>query len=65
VEPVWDQPKRGYDILSRELDGKERLIEVKAARRSGKRLSFFLSAYEWKMCFTDSLLNALFSLFSG
>ena len=49
VTPVWDQPKRGFDILSREYNGAERLIEVKAARRSGERLSFCLTDYEWRV----------------
>ncbi len=49
VEPVWDQPTRGFDILSRENNGTERLIEVKAARRSGGRLSFCLTDYEWRV----------------
>jgi hypothetical protein len=49
VKPVWDQPKRGFDILSRESNGSERLIEVKAARGSGGRLSFCLTDYEWRV----------------
>lgn len=49
VQDVWDQPARGFDILSRESDGTDRLIEVKAARRSGRRLSFFLTDYEWRV----------------
>ncbi len=49
VTPVWNELKRGYDILSREVDGRPRHIEVKAVRKSGKRLSFFVSAYEWRM----------------
>jgi hypothetical protein len=48
VQAVWDQPGRGYDILSCELDGMPRYIEVKAARQSGARLSFFLTQNEWK-----------------
>jgi hypothetical protein len=48
VKPVWDELKRGYDILSYELKGDTRPIEVKAARKSGKRISFFLTAYEWR-----------------
>ncbi|MCF6312894.1 MAG: DUF3883 domain-containing protein [Verrucomicrobiales bacterium] len=36
----------GYDILSFEIDGSERLIEVKAARSSSSRLQFFLSENE-------------------
>src|SRR5262249_27644109 len=46
VRPVWDVPARGYDILSCELYGTPRHIEVKAARRSAGRLSFFLTANE-------------------
>lgn len=48
VQAVWDQPGRGYDIKSRELDGTPRHIEVKAARQSGARFSFFLTQNEWK-----------------
>lgn len=48
VRAVWDEPVRGYDILSRELDGTPRYIEVKAARQSGQKLSFFLSQNEWE-----------------
>ena len=47
VRAVWDEPGRGYDILSCELDGTPRYIEVKAARQSGQRLSFFLTENEW------------------
>ena len=50
VKPVWDQPSRGFDIVSREPNGKERLIEVKAARRLGGRLTFCLTDYEWRVC---------------
>jgi hypothetical protein len=60
VRPVWDELKRGYDILSHEVDGKDRLIEVKAARTSGKRLSFFLTAYEWRV--SQELPNYYFYL---
>ena len=50
VKPVWDQPKRGFDILSREGNSTERLIEVKAARLSSAgRLSFCLTDYEWRV----------------
>lgn len=45
VKPVWDQPSRGFDIVSCEPNGKERLIEVKAARRLGGRLTFCLTDY--------------------
>jgi hypothetical protein len=48
AKPVWDQPSRGFDILSCEHDGTERLIEVKAARYSSGRLSFYLTDYEWR-----------------
>jgi hypothetical protein len=48
VRAVWDEPARGYDILSCELDGTPRYIEVKAARQSGQKLSFFLTQNEWK-----------------
>ena len=49
VNPVWYQPARGFDILSHESNGTERLIEVKAARRSGRQLSFCLTDYEWRV----------------
>lgn len=49
VKPVWDQPSRGFDIVSCELNGKVRLIEVKAARRLGGRLTFCLTDYEWRV----------------
>lgn len=48
VRPVWDEPERGYDILSCELDGSPRYIEVKAARESSQKLSFFLTQNEWE-----------------
>ena len=60
VQAVWDQPGRGYDILSCELDGTPRHIEVKAARLSGARLSFFLTQNEWKQ--SRSLPNYCFYL---
>lgn len=44
--PVWDQVNRGYDILSTEMDGTPRHIEVKAARETGGELSFFISPNE-------------------
>lgn len=47
VCPVWDEPGRGYDILSCEIDGTPRHIEVKAARQTGNDLSFFLTQNEW------------------
>ena len=48
VHAVWDQPSRGYDIQSCELDGSPRHIDVKAARQSGTRFSFFLTKNEWE-----------------
>ena len=60
VQAVWDQPGRGYDIKSCELDGTPRHIEVKAARQSGARLSFFLTQNEWKQ--SRSLPNYQFYL---
>lgn len=60
VQAVWDQPGRGYDIKSCELDGTPRHIEVKAARQSGARLSFFLTQNEWKQ--SRSLPNYRFYL---
>jgi hypothetical protein len=48
VRPVWNEPARGYDILSCEVDGSPRYIEVKAARQSGLRLSFMLTRSEWQ-----------------
>ena len=47
VQAVWTQPGRGYDILSQEFDQTPRHIEVKAARRSVGKISFFVSANEW------------------
>lgn len=46
--PVWNEAGRGFDIFSCEIDGAPRHIEVKAARRSGSRLSFFLGRNEWR-----------------
>jgi hypothetical protein len=60
AQPVWDEPGRGYDILSCELDGTPRHIEVKVARRSGGNLSFFLSQNEWDR--SRSLANYHFYL---
>ena len=60
VKPVWDQPSRGFDIFSCEHNGTDRLIEVKAARRSGERLSFCLTDYEWRA--SQKLLNYYFYL---
>lgn len=47
VRPVWDEPGGGYDILSCERDGTLRYIEVKAARQSGEKVSFFMTQNEW------------------
>ncbi len=44
--PVWDEPGRGYDILSQELDGSARHIEVKATRQTKDGFSFIVSRYE-------------------
>jgi len=46
VRPVWDEPGRGYDIASCELDGTPRPIEVKSARYSSGSLMFFISENE-------------------
>jgi hypothetical protein len=48
VQRVWDVPARGYDILSCELNGTPRHIEVEAARRSAAGLSFFVTINELK-----------------
>jgi hypothetical protein len=48
VKKVWHEPRRGYDILSCELDGSPRYIEVKASQKSGTRFSFYLTPNEWK-----------------
>lgn len=48
AKSVSNQPGRGYDILSCEIDGTPRHIEVKAARQSGQQFSFFLTRYEWE-----------------
>lgn len=63
VQPVWQEPARGYDILSCEMDGTPRYIEVKSARSSGSKLSFFLSRNEWEKC--QSLENYWFYLVIG
>lgn len=61
VRPVWDEPARGYDILSAEIDGSPRHIEVKAARQSsGGTLSFLLSSNEFEK--SHSLPNYWFYL---
>lgn len=54
VQAVWNEPGRGYDILSCETDGTPRFIEVKAARQLGKRLVFLLTQNEWLKSRTDS-----------
>jgi hypothetical protein len=48
VIPVWNEIGRGYDILSCEIDGTPRYIEVKAAQHSGRRLGFVLTQNEWE-----------------
>lgn len=63
VQPVWHEPARGYDILSCEIDGAARYIEVKSARSSGQKLAFFLSRNEWAKC--QSLENYWFYLVIG
>jgi len=63
VKAVWNEPGRGFDILSGELDGTPRRIEVKAARRSGKALSFFVTRNEWKK--SRELSNYFFYLVLG
>lgn len=60
VRPVWDEPAHGYDILSYEVDGTPHYIEVKAAGRSGEKLSFFLTQNEWKR--SRALANYFFYL---
>lgn len=60
VQAVWDEPGRGYDILSCELDGTARYIEVKAARQLGQKLSFVLTQNEWEQ--SRSKLNYCFYL---
>jgi hypothetical protein len=46
VRDVSNKPALGYDLLSFETNGKPRHIEVKAARKSGRHVSFYLSANE-------------------
>jgi hypothetical protein len=60
IEDVSKQPARGYDILSFEVDGSPRHIEVKAARQSRNRISFFLSDNERQK--SKSLSNYYFYL---
>jgi hypothetical protein len=50
VEIVSNQTALGYDILSFELDGRHRCIEVKAVRRSGPRFEFFVTRNELAQC---------------
>lgn len=48
VKPVWYEPARGYDVLSIEMDGSPRHIEVKSTGRSANgTLSFMLSSNEF------------------
>ena len=63
VESVANQPALGYDLVSREANDKARYIEVKSARRSGSRLSFFLSDNEWRK--SQNLTNYYFYLVLG
>jgi hypothetical protein len=60
ARPVWNEPARGYDILSSEADGKPRYIEVKAARGTRRAMSFFITANEWRK--SRSLPNYYFYL---
>lgn len=46
IESVSDRPGLGYDIKSFEADGRDRYIEVKAARVSKGKVSFFLTRNE-------------------
>lgn len=48
VRDVSEETWRHYDILSFETDGTERHIEVKAARRSGAGVQFYISEYEMR-----------------
>lgn len=64
VSSVWNEPGRGYDILSAELDESPRHVEVKAARRtSDGTLSFILSANEFEK--SRTLPNYWFYLVVG
>lgn len=49
AQDVSDKPSLGYDILSSELDGTPRYIEVKAATQSGAVISFIISRNEVKV----------------
>jgi hypothetical protein len=46
VRDVSNKPALGYDLLSFETNGKPRHIEVKTASKSGRHVSFYLSANE-------------------
>jgi hypothetical protein len=46
VRDVSNRPALGYDLHSFETNGHARHIEVKAARKSGRHVSFYLSANE-------------------
>ena len=63
VQDVSNRPTRGYDILSFELDGSSRHVEVKAARKSGRHVSFFLSENERRK--SQTLNNYYFYLVFG
>lgn len=52
----------GFDILSFEVDGRERLIEVKTTRY-GKHTPFFISRNEVRTSETYSAQYALYRLF--
>lgn len=63
VMSVSNKPSLGYDIKSWEITEEPRYIEVKAARRSGKQYSFFLSENERNR--SRNLQNYFFYLVFG
>jgi hypothetical protein len=63
VEDVSHNAALGYDIHSFFEDGREKFIEVKAARHSGSRFSFFLSENECRK--SQALDGYVFSLVTG
>jgi hypothetical protein len=63
IKDVSGQPAFGYDICSYELNGDQRHIEVKAARRTGRHVSFYLSANERRK--SQKLKNYYFYLVFG